>query len=214
MPLSAFTAYSPPMADSQKLILIVHPTGLQGFIWQTVLRSQGLSVIWESPDVNLIETITQLKEADFALPDLVLIDTRLQNVNPYGFCRWRRKHCPELKVVLVNGAQHGILPSERQWAIYQGALDLLPRFQRENLVSGAAARVRRILELLGIEILDTGALVSVLLTMKQDLKTRDPASPAILSASSSPTFPHKHPTKDNWNPHQTLSSEEPNFFQL
>ncbi|MBE9181820.1 response regulator [Oculatella sp. LEGE 06141] len=201
------------MADPRKLILIVHPTGFQGFIWQTVLRSQQLAVIWESPDVNLVETISHLKKAGFTLPDLLLLDTRLQNINPYSFCRWRRQHCPEMKVVLVNGAQPEILLSERQWAMYQGASDLLPRFERENLVSGAATKVRQILDLLGEPVLDTGALVSVLLTVKEELKTRRPNSSSILSSSASAAFVAKRAKPDTWDS-RTSGVEEPHSFRF
>ncbi len=155
------------MIGSSKFILIVHPLGLQGLIWQSMLRSQHISVIWESPDVNLIDSINRIKQAGCALPDLLLIDTRLHTVRPYHVCRWCHQNCPEVKVVLVNGAQWEILPAEQQWAINQGAADLLPRFQHDKLVSDAMVRVKQILNLLEIPTFDSGKLISVLLKMKR-----------------------------------------------
>lgn len=145
-----------------KFVLMLYPIGAQGLIWQAILRSQEISVVWESPDVNLIGSLAHLKAVELPLPDLLLIDTRLQNLNPYHFCRWSHSHCPGLKVVLVNGAQKQIAPSEREWALYQGAAELLPRFQREQLFSGGIVKVRRILDLLDQPSLNHAALISAL----------------------------------------------------
>ncbi|QYO64128.1 leucine-rich repeat domain-containing protein [Leptolyngbya sp. 7M] len=140
------------MADTRKLVLMIQPMSRQGALWQAILRSQGIAVIWEHPDVNLPDSFKHLKSAKVALPDLLLIDTRIQTLNAYSVCRWCRDHYPEVQVVLVNGAQKEITPSEREWAIFQGASDLLPRFQRDRLVSGAVTPLRPLtnLSLLGL----------------------------------------------------------------
>lgn len=151
------------MADPVNFVLIIQPMSRQGTIWQSILRSQGISVIWEHPDVDLAESFKHLKSARVPLPDLLLIDTRVQTLNAYSLCRWCRDRYPEVQVVLVNGAQKTISPSEREWARCQGAADLLPRLQRDRLVSGAVVRIRRILELLGRQTLDSGALVNALM---------------------------------------------------
>jgi CheY-like chemotaxis protein len=156
------------MADSVKFVLMIQPMSRQGTVWQSILRSQGISVIWEHPDVNLAESFKHLRSAQVALPDLLLIDTRVQTINAYSLCRWCRDHYPEVQIVLVNGAQRAISPSEREWALCQGAADLLPRLQRDRLVSGAVARVRRILELLNRHTLDSGALVNALMGTSRD----------------------------------------------
>ncbi|MCU0526010.1 MAG: hypothetical protein MUF72_14400 [Elainella sp. Prado103] len=151
------------MADSPKFVLMIQPMSRQGAIWQVILRSQNISVLWEHPDVNLAESFQHLKNAKVPLPDLLLLDTRIQTLNAYSLCRWCRDYYPEIKIVLVNGAQKEVGPSERQWAIFQGAAELFPRFQRDRLVSGAVTRVRRILDLLDYPTLDSGSLVNALL---------------------------------------------------
>lgn len=156
------------MADPSKFVLMIQPISRQGAIWQAILRSQNISVIWEHSDVNLLDSFKHLKSVKVALPDLLLIDTRIQTLNAYSVCRWCRDYYPEVRVVLVNGAQREITSSEREWALFQGAADLLPRFQRDRLVSGALARVRRILELLDRQTLDSGALVHALLGSGRD----------------------------------------------
>ncbi|MBD0334507.1 MAG: response regulator [Cyanobacteria bacterium Co-bin13] len=153
------------MTEFQKFVIIVFPLGLQGKIWTTILRSQNLSVIWESPDVHIVETLQQLHRQGRPLPDLLMLDTRLRGLNPYALCRWCRHHCPQTKIVLVNGAQSQILPSEQQWARCQGAADLLPCFQRDSLISSAVTGLRLVLDLLGGLPLDQGSLVSTLLKL-------------------------------------------------
>lgn len=151
------------MVDHPKLVLLIQPMSRQGMIWQAILRSQGLVVIWEHPDVDLAESFKHLKSAKVALPELLLVDTRVQVINAYSLCRWCRDHYPEVQIVLINGVQREITPSEREWALCQGAADLLPRFQRDRLVSGAVSRVRRILDLLNCHTLDSGSLVTALM---------------------------------------------------
>lgn len=145
---------------------MIYPVGFQGKIWQTVLRSQNIAVIWESADVGLIKSLQQLQQDESALPDLILIDTRLQSLKPYAICRWCQKHCPALKIVLVNGSQHEILASERQWAICQGAADLMPRFPIRNLISYTATRAGQVLNLLELPPLNHSALVTALLKLR------------------------------------------------
>lgn len=173
-----------PMADLQKLVLMVQASRLQGLIWQSVLKSQQVSVIWESPDTNLTENLDQLKAAGLTLPDLLLIDMRSPNLNPYAFCRWCREQYPGLKIVLTNDVQEGISLSERQWAVNQGASDLLPAFRRANLVSGVAVAVKRVLEILDNHPFNNGALISVLLTMKRELDSRAHAQPSLQNGAT------------------------------
>ena len=161
------------VADVAKFVLMIQPMNLQGSIWQTILRSQNISVIWEAADVNLPESLDHLKAAKVNLPDLILIDTRVQTFNPYTFCRWSREHHPQVKILLISGAQKDITPSEREWAIYQGAADLFPRFRKDSLVSGAVTRMRRVLDLLNCPAMNQGALVSALLTIQRVTYDKD-----------------------------------------
>jgi CheY-like chemotaxis protein len=155
------------MGAHPKFILMVQPVGLQGSIWQAIFRSQQLSVTWESPDVSLPGSFRHLTAVELPLPDLLLLDTRLQNLNPYHFCRWSRRNYPDLKIVLVNGAQFYVTATEREWALYQGAVELFPRFHQEQIVSAGITKIKRILELLGQNHLDQTALVKALLHFSQ-----------------------------------------------
>ena len=154
--------------QSQKFVLIVQPIlSQQSIIWQAALQSQSLSVICESPDVDLIRSFDQLKEVNAALPDLLIIDTRIQRFNAYMVCRWCGQHYPTLKILLVNGAQDEIIASERAWAIAQGAVDLLSRIPRAQMMSGATDRLKRVMQLLEQPNFDSRALVSALLKLSR-----------------------------------------------
>jgi CheY-like chemotaxis protein len=172
------------MAEPQKLVLMVQPARLQGLIWQSVLKSQQISVIWESPETNLVDNINLLKEAELTLPDLLLVDVKAPNFNPYEFCRWCRENHPSVKVVLTDVSLKEISRYERRWAIYQGAADLLPGFQRENLVSSVASSVKRVLEVMDSYPLNNGALISVLLSMKRQLESRMGDRPPLAANAS------------------------------
>jgi hypothetical protein len=154
------------MAYSQKLVLMVHSKRLHGQIWLAVLKSQKISVISEAPEIN-----------------------------PFAFCRWCRDTCPDVKVILVNSSQQDISSSERQWAMMQGAADLLPGFDIDNLVSTVADGVKRVLKALDGQPLDNGALISVLLAMKRELDIRRSMGPDGLrqAASDRPQLNGKSP---------------------
>lgn len=171
----------------QKLVLMVQPVRLQGLIWQAVLKSQQIAVIWETPETNLAENLDQLKAAGLVLPDLLILDMQSPTFNPYAFCRWCREQYPKTKVVLTNSGQTDLSLSERQWAVNQGASDLLPGFHQENLVSGVAIAVKRVLEILDEHPLNNGALISVLLTIKRELDVKASAISRVSKQTITPS---------------------------
>jgi len=153
------------MTKLQKTVLIVQGSKRQEDIWCAALASQGFSVISESFDQNLIQIVNHFKEAGLKLPDLLLIDRGIKYPNHYDFCRWCREHYPELKIILTSGTQKEISASERQWAIHQGAQDLLPGFQQETLLTGVIAGISRVLEVLDCQPIQQGTLIPVLLSL-------------------------------------------------
>ena len=148
----------------EKFIVIVFPNGLQGQLWSTILRSQNLSVIWESPDVPLPGILKDLHRKRL-LPDLLIVDTRLHHLQPLHLCRWCRRHGIDLKILLVNGIQPRILTGEKQWALAQGAVDLLPRITQHSLLSGSTKNLHQVLDVLEVSSCDQPALVRALLSM-------------------------------------------------
>ncbi|HEY9647766.1 MAG TPA: response regulator [Chroococcidiopsis sp.] len=195
------------MVEVPKLVLMIQPNRLQGLIWQTVLKSQKISAIQETADSDLTSSISELKQAGLTLPDLLLIDINQVGFNPYSFCRWCRDNHPDVKIVLTNSAQLEISPPERQWALNQGAADLLPVFQIENLVSSVAVGTKRLLDILDYPDFDNAALISTLLRMKREFDARrfKEASGAIADSTSpvsevmAPPLNGLQPTSANGN---------------
>lgn len=159
------------LGGMEKFVVIVFPNGLQGQIWAAILRSQNLSVIWESPDVALPQILKTLHEQQ-ALPDLLILDTRLHHLQPYRLCRWCQRQRFATQILLVNGAQPQILPAERQWARAQAAADLLPRIAKQALVSGAASNLQHVLDILGARSCNQRAMVKALLRMGLGMPTQ------------------------------------------
>ena len=161
------------MSDLQKLVLMIQPTRLQGLIWQAVLKSQKLAVIWEMPDFDIEENLAQLEAAGLPLPNLLLIDVRIKNFNPYAFCRHCRDRYPDVKIVLTHSGQREIEGAERQWAMNQGAADFMAGFQRQNLVTTVTDRIQRVLQILDDHPFKHRALIAVLFSMKRELEAMD-----------------------------------------
>ncbi len=158
------------MSNSQKLVLMIQPIKLQGLIWQAVLKSQGLGVIWEAIDFNIEENLDQLEAAGLPLPNFLLIDVGLENFNPYALCRFCRNRYPHVNIILTDGRQREIHSSQRQWAINQGASDFLPGFSRNNLFISVTSQVKRLLQVLDNQTLDNEALNTLLSSIKQKLE--------------------------------------------
>ncbi|MEB3356592.1 MAG: hypothetical protein VKK04_07685 [Synechococcales bacterium] len=160
------------MTDSQPFVLMIQPSRFQGCLWRMALKSQNISVIWEPPEIDLIDNLIELSVAGLTLPHLLLIDIETLGEKPYAFCRWCRAHHPGVKIVLTNRFQRKISAPEREWAIHQGAADLLPGFHRDKLVTRMTASMNRILSILEGPPLNEAALIAVLLKLQRELKLR------------------------------------------
>ncbi len=149
------------MVTNTKTVLMLLETGYQAQIWRAALTSQNIAVIG-SPSYNDVSQILQEIEAiNIGLPDLLL--TELEARNPYDLCRWCRQHYPSLKIVLISNAQETIPSTERRWAIHQGADELLPKFQQQNLLSTAIPAIKRVLAIMDSSLLSERALVEALI---------------------------------------------------
>lgn len=136
------------MSEQKKAVLMIHTDQEQGLLWQAVLSTQQLDVIWESTPLDLIE---YLEECDRQkLPDLLIMDTAIKSPNSEtlqssSVCQWVSKQNARIKVVLFNPRQERIKDVEHSWAIRRGAADMLPRLSQENLI----AEVARVTALIG-----------------------------------------------------------------
>ena len=154
---------------SPKTVLITQASQYQGDIWREVLTSQGILLMGLSSEVDLQHLIEQRAQAGEPLPDLLLLDMTTLRPNPYSFCRWCHAQYPQLKIVLTSGTRTDVPSSERQWAIYQGALDLLPAFPDSNLFSSlvdTTAKVRAVLKMLNANPISQQSLASALMSIQ------------------------------------------------
>ena len=158
------------MANSIETVLIIHLSEVQRVIWQQVLQSQEIAANAQSPTADPIQTLNQIEQAGMPLPELLLIDTQVPGLNPKTFCQRCRDRYPDLKIILLGGKQ--VSPPERQAAIADGAFDLLPAFQVENLAVGAIAGVKRVLAAMGGKQLQKDLLSSSLVALKRELDSR------------------------------------------
>ncbi len=155
-----------------KTVLMTSSAQLQGEIWREILSSQGLSVLWAVSGASLQDLI---KHAELIgqLPSLLLIDIEATKDNPYDLCRWCSENHPKMRVILTAGSRTELFPSEQQWALRQGALDLFPGFGSNSLLSNMgdiASRVRVILQALNWQTIEQSPLASTLLALQERLK--------------------------------------------
>ncbi|MEB3212490.1 MAG: hypothetical protein VKL39_14115 [Leptolyngbyaceae bacterium] len=156
------------MFDSQTSVVLLQSDRFQGLVWKTVLQSQGVAVIWESPDTDLKSMLAQMADAQLMLPHLLIVDVQCLSDMPFAFCRWCNKHYPAIQVVLTDHRRTEISDPERDWAIAQGAADFVLGFQKNNFVGSAILCVRRIFEVLDDAPMDSGELMSVVLELERE----------------------------------------------
>ncbi|MEM9135875.1 MAG: diguanylate cyclase [Cyanobacteria bacterium P01_F01_bin.42] len=157
---------------SAKTVLMMQSSKLQGEVWREALTSQGISLIWLQPNIDLVQLLEQRSKSGQPLPDLLLLDMTIIKPNPYSFCRWCGQEYDELKIILTSGSRAHVPPSERQWAINQGATDLLAAFPERNLFRSmvdVVTKVKIVLMALDIEPTDQSSLSEVLMSLRASM---------------------------------------------
>ncbi|WP_052055725.1 PstS family phosphate ABC transporter substrate-binding protein [Myxosarcina sp. GI1] len=172
------------MITYQKTVLMLLDTRFQAKVWRSALSSQNISVIGGLSDAHVAEILEEIQKAKLDLPDLLLTDLEIRN--PYDLCRWCRRYYPQLKIVLTSNSQRSISPIERRWAIHQGADELLPGFQPQNLLSNTIYAAGRVLKILDCPPLQEAALVPALLSCCQEVTASSNDEEQALLKLSSP----------------------------
>jgi phosphate transport system substrate-binding protein len=152
------------MVNREASVLIIHSSTLQAELWEAALQSQNIAVILESPEVTLNEMTEGLAVSEEAAPALLLVDLGLRSLNAYELCRWCREHRPQHKIVLTSSLYHQTKVSPvRQWAIEQGADELLPWFDINSLASSTLMCLDRVMGVLKEQVPDKEALIPALM---------------------------------------------------
>ncbi|MFH7242840.1 MAG: response regulator [Spirulina sp.] len=202
------------MESAQKLAFIVQANRLQGLIWQALFKSQSFAAILEPSRSDLVDCISQIAEAGLTLPDIIILDTEISDINPYEFCRWCRQQFPRIQVFLTRTYRGPIAETERRWAMQQGAAGFLYGFHRETLMSSAADSMRLILAALDVPFLDEKSLLSVLLNIRRQLN-QTPASTALTTAKTAESYSSNGSAQDKRyaaNGSTAASSSQPDLL--
>ncbi|WP_404788254.1 EAL domain-containing protein [Altericista sp. CCNU0014] len=176
LPVPQLATVPVPPDPARKTVLMMQSSQHQSNIWRAALKSQDLLLKSVSPETDLQQVIEQRAQAGESLPDLLLLDMTTLRPNPYSFCRWCHREYPQLKIVLTSGTRTEVPPSERQWAIHQGALDLLAAFPEDNLFSklvDIAAKVRSLLNALDAHPVSQQSLASALMSIQAVMNPQD-----------------------------------------
>ncbi|QDZ39623.1 response regulator [Euhalothece natronophila Z-M001] len=130
-------------------VLVVQKNNSDHKIWEKMLESQNLVAITESPQANLRDLIMRNQVSGQSFPKLMILDMSIEHLNPYEFCRWVQENYPSLKIILTNQERKTISDIERRWATSQGAYELIPGFDYNNLPSSLSERIKLVLKALG-----------------------------------------------------------------
>lgn len=120
------------MLDSRNIVLVIQNSSQKTALWKAALSKKKIVTISDLSKVSLLQIKKILVERGDILPDLILVDLGLENLDAFELCYWCSKNHPELKVIITSDLET-ILPYDRHWAIDRGAWDILPKLQTENL---------------------------------------------------------------------------------
>jgi CheY-like chemotaxis protein len=143
-----------PVAVPDRNVLITHVPPEQGNLWQAILNSQGISANfeanWQILHPNLLELLKDRMNRGETLPDLILMDIGVKDLDSDEFhsgqvCLWCNRNLPNVKVIFLNARTDQISDLEKRWALRRGAIDVLPKLTRKNLLTSTI----RITSLLG-----------------------------------------------------------------
>jgi pSer/pThr/pTyr-binding forkhead associated (FHA) protein len=113
------------LPTSQQQALMIHASAVQGKIWQELLLSQEISVLWDVPGANL-QKIIGLQAAANLLPPLLIIDTQAIQEDLYGLSHWCRLQRLSVEILLIDSSRSQIPDSEQAYVKTLGFLDFLP----------------------------------------------------------------------------------------
>jgi CheY-like chemotaxis protein len=129
--------------EPQTKVLITHVPEEQGVLWRAILESQGINahfeVNWRIFNPNLLEYLKRLALTDEALPDMLMLDMGVkvsgsEELQSGEVCRWCSKHYPHIRIFLLGSNSDKVPDLAKRWGLRRGAVDVLPKLSRENLL--------------------------------------------------------------------------------
>jgi pSer/pThr/pTyr-binding forkhead associated (FHA) protein len=165
---SFIATYDQHQAEQNRQVVMVHASAIQGKIWQEILLSQDIAVIWETPGVDLKQLIS-LSAISNTLPQLLIIDIRAVPKDIYTLTQWCQVQQIKVQILLIDSLALEISESKYLQARAKGFLDLYPAFSQNLLTqkSELAQRVRTILKTCGLMTLHDKKLFKALEKLDQ-----------------------------------------------
>jgi diguanylate cyclase (GGDEF)-like protein len=167
------TSHELPIAPDlpQKLVLMHQFSKLQGEIWREILISQGISVIWQTSEVSLIQILEQLEAAGEKLPDLLLLDLQALPWDSANLLETFRNQYPDMRLILTTSRTSEVDEGQLKWARENNVLALIPSFnlRGNDLMSNSsdiAEKVKVVLEHLDWQPTDKQLLDAALLALQ------------------------------------------------
>ncbi|MFQ3680225.1 MAG: hypothetical protein SNJ60_06940 [Pseudanabaenaceae cyanobacterium] len=137
------------------VVSITHLPEEEGRVWQAIFAAQGVpteyATDWERDPFRLLRHLEECVAHQRPIPGLLVVGMDVKapgsDVLMAGeICIWCRRHCPDLKVVLVHPRQEAVGELQRRWALRRGAADVLPKLSRANLLTSTV----RLMSILGV----------------------------------------------------------------
>ncbi|MDX1977750.1 MAG: hypothetical protein SFT94_08755 [Pseudanabaenaceae cyanobacterium bins.68] len=122
-------------------VLLSHVQEDQGVLWQAILNSQGVIVdfdlSWRRHHPNLLSYLQELTEQAQPLPNLLIMDINAkigEESHAAEVCRWCTKYLTDLQVIFLYNSGEQVPDLAKRWGLRRGAVDVLPKLTRENLL--------------------------------------------------------------------------------
>ncbi len=98
--------------------LVCQPNPVQQQLWETSLRSQGVTVVCRVADIDWIGEYAKVEQ-----PQLLVLDLSALDTDPYSFCQVLQRQLPGISLLFTQPEMNEDL---RSLLIKQGALDVIP----------------------------------------------------------------------------------------
>jgi pSer/pThr/pTyr-binding forkhead associated (FHA) protein len=169
-------------------VLMLQDSTVQGEVWQEILQTLKISVLWATSDNEFANQI-DLDAAANRLPKVLLIDVRAYNGNPYYFCRWCHNKYPNVSIFLIDSGREEISNLECQVAVKSGAKKIFSSIQNKDLRLNSLKitnQVNDVLIALGNEPIEKDT-ISPILRMSEDRSTYDSSATLFNATPQVPT---------------------------
>ncbi len=154
-------------------VLLVQKSDFQKTVWERILNSQELIPITESSETELLKLLKKENSLAEILPKLIILEMSIEQLNPYDVCRCVQGKYPDLKVILTAEERIKISETEQRWARNQGAYELLPGFDKNQMDSSVIKGMAVVMSALNKTEWEQDALVQIIEDLSEEFYTNE-----------------------------------------